>query len=109
MRPSKGTNRAPTSRYHVRLPGNRGSPTGREPYGDGAAVVVRGRESRPHGEGRQEVGMPRKDQVREMRNAETVLGIIRDRGRRRLPLERVYRHLFDRELFLAAYGKLAKN
>jgi len=27
--------------------GNAGSPTGREPYGDGAAVVVRGRESRP--------------------------------------------------------------
>jgi hypothetical protein len=25
--------------------------------------------------------------VREMRNAETVLGIIRERGRRRLPLE----------------------
>ena len=32
---------------------NTGSPTGREPYGDGAAVVVRGRESQPHGEGRQ--------------------------------------------------------
>jgi hypothetical protein len=32
---------------------NTGSPTGRETYGDGAAVVVRGRESRPHGEGPQ--------------------------------------------------------
>jgi hypothetical protein len=32
---------------------NMGSPTGREPYGDGALVVVRGRESRPHGEGGQ--------------------------------------------------------
>ena len=30
-----------------------GSPTGREAHGDGAAVVVRGRESRPHGEGPQ--------------------------------------------------------
>jgi len=30
-----------------------GSPTGREAYGDGAVVVVRGRESRPHGEGPQ--------------------------------------------------------
>jgi hypothetical protein len=30
-----------------------GSPTGREAQGDGAAVVVRGRESRPHGEGPQ--------------------------------------------------------
>jgi hypothetical protein len=32
---------------------NTGSPTGREAYGDGAAVVVRGRESRSHGEGPQ--------------------------------------------------------
>jgi hypothetical protein len=30
-----------------------GSPAGREAYGDGAVVVVRGRESRPHGEGPQ--------------------------------------------------------
>ena len=32
---------------------NTGSPTGREAQGDGVAVVVRGRESRPHGEGPQ--------------------------------------------------------
>jgi hypothetical protein len=32
---------------------NMRSPTGREPYGDGASIVVRGRESRPHGEARQ--------------------------------------------------------
>jgi hypothetical protein len=32
---------------------NVGSPTGRETYGDGASIVVRGRESRPHGEGKQ--------------------------------------------------------
>jgi group II intron reverse transcriptase/maturase len=44
-----------------------------------------------------------------MQNTETFLTVVRDRGRRRLPLERVYRHLFDRELFLTAYGKLAKN
>ena len=35
-----------------------------------------------------------------MRNAETVLGIIQDRGRRGLPLEDVYRQLFNPELFL---------
>ena len=33
--------------------GKSGSPKGREPYGDGAAVVVRARESLVHGEGRQ--------------------------------------------------------
>src|SRR5215210_3049294 len=48
-------------------------------------------------------------EVREMRSAETVLGIIRERGRRGLPLERVYRLLFKRELFLLAYGRIAKN
>ena len=32
---------------------NTGSPTGREAHGDGVIVVVRGRESRPHGEGSQ--------------------------------------------------------
>jgi retron-type reverse transcriptase len=44
-----------------------------------------------------------------MRNAETVLGVIRERGRRRLPLERVYRVLWNRDLFLLAYGRIAKN
>jgi hypothetical protein len=33
--------------------GMRDRPTGREAQGDGASVLVRGRESRPHGEGRQ--------------------------------------------------------
>ena len=44
-----------------------------------------------------------------MRDAETVLGIIRERGRRGLPLERVYRLLFNRDLFLRAYGRIARN
>ena len=33
-----------------------------------------------------------------MRNAETVLGIIQDRGKRGLPLEDVYRQLFNPDL-----------
>jgi hypothetical protein len=44
-----------------------------------------------------------------MRTAETVLGILRERGRRGLPLERVYRLLFNRNLYLLAYGKIARN
>jgi retron-type reverse transcriptase len=44
-----------------------------------------------------------------MRKAETILHVIRDRGRRRLPLERVYRLLFNRELFLFAYGRIYRN
>src|SRR6266542_5861292 len=46
---------------------------------------------------------------REMRTTETVLGIIRERGTRGLPLERVYRLLFSPELYLLAYGRLYRN
>ena len=44
-----------------------------------------------------------------MRNAETVLSIIRERGRRGLPLERVYRLLFNPSLYLMAYGRIYRN
>jgi hypothetical protein len=49
----KGMSGEPKGRYHEQPARTAGSPTGREPYGDGALVVVRGRESRPHGEGGQ--------------------------------------------------------
>ncbi len=44
-----------------------------------------------------------------MRSANTILGIIHDRGTRGLPLERVYRLLFNRDLFLLAYGRIYRN
>jgi group II intron reverse transcriptase/maturase len=44
-----------------------------------------------------------------LQSAETVLGVIRERGRRGLPLERLYRQLFNRELFLLAYGRIYAN
>jgi hypothetical protein len=44
-----------------------------------------------------------------MRSAETALAIIRDRGRRGLPLDDVYRQLFNPALFLKAYGKIQRN
>jgi retron-type reverse transcriptase len=44
-----------------------------------------------------------------MRNAETVLGVIRERGRRRQPLEDIYRQLYNRDLYLQAYGRLYRN
>jgi group II intron reverse transcriptase/maturase len=44
-----------------------------------------------------------------MRTAETILHVIRERGRRKLPLERVYRLLFNRELYLLAYGRIYRN
>ena len=44
-----------------------------------------------------------------MRNAETVLGIIHERGSSGLPLEDVYRQLFNPDLFLKAYGRIYRN
>jgi retron-type reverse transcriptase len=44
-----------------------------------------------------------------MQNAETVLTVIRDRGKRELPLEQLYRQLFNPDLYLLAYGRLYKN
>ena len=48
-------------------------------------------------------------EVREMRTAETILNIIRDRGQRGLPLEDLYRQLFNPDLYLHAYAKLYGN
>lgn len=44
-----------------------------------------------------------------MQDASVYLGLVRERGKRELPLERVYRQLFNRELYLIAYGKLYRN
>ncbi|MCK9921360.1 reverse transcriptase domain-containing protein [Frankia sp. AgPm24] len=44
-----------------------------------------------------------------MQSAETVLGVLRERGRRGLPLERLYRQLFNPQLYLLAYGRLYSN
>jgi group II intron reverse transcriptase/maturase len=44
-----------------------------------------------------------------MRTAETILNIIRDRGTRGLPLEDVYRQLYNPDLYLRAYARISKN
>lgn len=44
-----------------------------------------------------------------MRNAETVLGIVRERGKQGKPLEDIYRMLYNRDLYLAAYAHLYAN
>lgn len=49
------------------------------------------------------------EEVREMRNAETILGLIHERGKKNLPLERVYKLLFNQEFYLKAYGKIYRN
>jgi group II intron reverse transcriptase/maturase len=44
-----------------------------------------------------------------MQNAETVLGVLRERGRRGLPLNELYRQLFNPQLYLLAYGRIYSN
>lgn len=44
-----------------------------------------------------------------MRTAETILTLIQDRGKRGLPLERVYRLLYNPNLYVLAYGKIYRN
>src|SRR5260370_20609872 len=101
---------------------NAGSPTRGGHHGDGTAIVgsVAKHERR---------GSPRKRtracpliktgrvgidefytrEVCEMQDAETYLELIRERGKKGLPLERVYRQLFNPNLFLKAYGKIYRN
>jgi group II intron reverse transcriptase/maturase len=55
------------------------------------------------------VSIERTEGQREMRNADTVYSIIRERGKKGLPLERVYRLLYNPELYLQAYAKLYPN
>ena len=44
-----------------------------------------------------------------MQNAETVLGVLRERGRKGLPLDELYRQLFNPQLYLLAYGRIYSN
>src|SRR5690349_7672457 len=47
--------------------------------------------------------------VRVMRTDNTILELIKERGKKGLPLERVYRLLFNQDLYLKAYGKIYRN
>jgi group II intron reverse transcriptase/maturase len=44
-----------------------------------------------------------------MQNAETVLGVLRERGGRGLPCDELYRQLFNLQLYLLAYGRIYSN
>jgi retron-type reverse transcriptase len=44
-----------------------------------------------------------------MQRAETVLSILRERGKRGLPLKGLYRQLFNPQFYLLAYGRLYAN
>jgi group II intron reverse transcriptase/maturase len=44
-----------------------------------------------------------------MQSAETVLDVLRERGRRGLPCDELYRQLFNPQLYLMAYGRIYSN
>ena len=52
---------------------------------------------------------PQTRKVCVMQSAATVLGVLRERGRRGLPLEELYRQLFNPQLYLLAYGRIYAN
>src|SRR6266699_4899802 len=62
----------------------------------------------PNGKVRQ-VSHGKDVKVREMRTAETLLNIIQDRGKRKLPLDDVYRQLYNPDFSLRSYAKMYKN
>ena len=40
-----------------------------------------------------------------MQEAEVVLSVLRERGRKGLPLTQLYRQMFNKDLYLLAYGQ----
>jgi group II intron reverse transcriptase/maturase len=44
-----------------------------------------------------------------LQTTETLLGLLRERGKRGLPLKRIYRQLYNLNLYLTAYGRIYRN
>lgn len=44
-----------------------------------------------------------------MQDTQTYLGLLHERGKKGLPLKRVYRQLFNKHLYLTAYGRIYRN
>ena len=44
-----------------------------------------------------------------MQDAGTVLGVLRERSRKGLPITRLYRQMFNKSLYLLAYGRIYSN
>ena len=47
--------------------------------------------------------------VRAMQTAEVVLGVLRERGEGKLPCAQLYRQMFNKDLYLTAYGNIYSN
>jgi hypothetical protein len=118
---SLARNRRTPTRTQRFIGANTGNSTGRESYEFGTPVVVGAQESCVHGEGatlergpESPLDTGRQGRYREvstteaceMQDTNVYLGLLRERGKRGLPLKRVYRQLFNPNLYLTAYGKI---
>jgi group II intron reverse transcriptase/maturase len=116
-------NRAPkhTERFKVV---NAGRPTGGDAHGRGPPIVVRDGNAVHRAKGQPtKVGQSvplikerrggivqfHKTEVCAMQDANVYLELVHERGKKGLPLERVYGQLFNRNLYLKAYGKIYRN
>ena len=111
MRAFKEMSGAPTSRSD-----ERGIASGARAPGRWSACSSRGSNDPPGQAGKPPTGPPgtgdrisEHREVCEMQSAETVLDVLRERGRRGLPLDELYRQMFNPQLYLVAYGRLYSN
>ena len=44
-----------------------------------------------------------------MQEAAVVLGVLRERGEKKLPCTQLYRQMFNKDLYLTAYGNIYSN
>ena len=104
-----------------------GSPTSREAQGDGTPIVVshtnravpKGNKGAAHEDGPECVTdihtQGRYQEVSQawryakVQTTEALLGLLRERGKRGLPLNRIYRQLYNTNLYLTAYGRVYRN
>lgn len=116
---SLGRNRRRPTRTYRFVCANAGSPTRRETQGDRTPIVVgwfsEGAALERGSEHTLDKGVQGRypevshAEVCAMQNTDTYLGLLQERGKRGLPLERVYRHLSNKNLYLTAYGKIYRN
>ncbi len=116
-------NRAPkhTQRFNVV---NAGRPTGGDAQGRGPPIVVGDGNADHRAKGqpakagqsvpliqerRGGIVQFQKTEVCAMQDANVYLELVHERGKKGLPLERVYRQLFNKNLYLKAYGKIYRN
>ena len=80
--------------------------------GNTVSIVVRGRESRPHGEVRQSTAQYnlRKGVRDTMRSPEVILKNLGDKAKdKSYQFKRLYRNLYNPEMYLLAYQKIASS